>query len=201
MVALTTKMRESCLNKYTIEKARNRDEAELVASSIVGDREALGLLLTKYRPQLMGFILSKRIGNEANAEEILHTSFEKIIKNIAKYNPERALFSTWLYTIVKRCIICWKRKKREVLEESVDENVSISPELVENQLDARKQLIDIADFLPEIQLETLLLYAEGSIAKEVAAELGTTRNAVNIRITRARQAVAAHIKGSLEQAA
>lgn len=63
----------------------------------------------KYRPKLVRFLIG--IGkNEDDAEDVATEAFVTSLNKIESYDPTKAVFSTWLFTIAKRIMI---QKARE----------------------------------------------------------------------------------------
>ncbi len=76
----------------------------------------------------IGNYFSKNLRNEDIAEDLKMITFEKAHENIARYDENSAVFSTWMYSIAKNVLIDHKRKdKFEVL--SID---SLATKVSEN---------------------------------------------------------------------
>lgn len=51
-----------------------------------------------------------RVGDVAVAEDLAADSFERAWRARDRYRPDRAEFTTWLFTIVRRAVIDWQRR-------------------------------------------------------------------------------------------
>lgn len=86
-------------------------EAGLLARIGRGDRDALGLLYTRYGSPL--FSLAVRfVGDTGEAEELLQDAFVKIWRNAASYDSRKSRPFTWCVTIMRRTCIDHLRKRR-----------------------------------------------------------------------------------------
>jgi RNA polymerase sigma-70 factor (ECF subfamily) len=65
-----------------------------------GDRQAFAGIVAHYQRPLFGFLGRMALG-QGHAEEIAQETFLRAWNNLADYRPERAAFSTWLYTIAR----------------------------------------------------------------------------------------------------
>lgn len=65
-----------------------------------GDRQAFAGIVTHYQRPLFGFLGRMALG-QGHAEEIAQETFLRAWNNLADYRPERAEFSTWLFTIAR----------------------------------------------------------------------------------------------------
>jgi len=65
-----------------------------------GDRQAFAGIVTHYQRPLFGFLGRMALG-QGLAEDIAQETFLRAWKNLADYQPRRAEFSTWLFTIAR----------------------------------------------------------------------------------------------------
>ena len=95
-------------------KKEKKTIEELVNSFIKSnDKNALTPLYSKYCFGLKMYAL-KFVKDPYKADEMVLTAFEKAWANKDKFNPEKAKFCTWLYTICKNiCLADLYEKKRE----------------------------------------------------------------------------------------
>ena len=73
----------------------------------------------KYRPKLVWHLM-KMSKDEMEAEEIADEAFLTSLDKLAKYDPEKAQYSTWLFTIASRLMLQRIKKKKNF--ESIDQD-------------------------------------------------------------------------------
>jgi RNA polymerase sigma-70 factor (ECF subfamily) len=83
------------------------DDSALVTAHQTGDAHALGVLMQRHQPGLMGF-LTRRVGSEA--EDLYQETWSRASKGLDTYR-ERGTFKAWLYQIARRLIIDHRRRK------------------------------------------------------------------------------------------
>lgn len=83
------------------------DDAQLIANHLNGDPSAMDTLVTRYRPQLLGF-LRVRVG--ADAEDLSQEVWVRAARAIHRYQ-ERGTFQAWLFQIARNLIIDHRRRR------------------------------------------------------------------------------------------
>jgi RNA polymerase sigma-70 factor (ECF subfamily) len=102
------------MKKVQEKSKKSNQDRELIAvlndvkSTSRQKESAFNSLYSKYQKQLELFFLKKFL-DENVAEDLKMVVFEKIHKNISKYDSKYA-FSTWMYTIATNLFIDHKRK-------------------------------------------------------------------------------------------
>jgi len=76
------------------------------------DEKALEDLIKRYLPLIYGFV-RRYTGDEDNASDITQEVFVKAWRNLKRFDRSKS-FRTWIFTIAKRTVIDWLRKKRVV---------------------------------------------------------------------------------------
>lgn len=77
------------------------DDEALVRQVVNGNKEAFRLLVLRYQRPLFRFLGLLGFGRPA-AEDIAQQAFLKAFVALGEFDPTRARFSTWLFTIAKR---------------------------------------------------------------------------------------------------
>jgi len=161
-----------------------------------GEDLALNDLISRWRDRLAAFLL-RMVGDHATAMDLTQETFVRLYTSRKTYKPTAA-FSTYLFHIatnLARTQARWRKRHPTVPME--DENREIRHEAVDSlpspdesaDLHERADLVNRAiAALPEDQREALLLFTvEGMSQAEVAAALGCSPKAVEVRVYRARQ--------------
>lgn len=76
----------------------------LVASAQAGDPEAFAALYDEYAPRVYRY-LSVRVRQPADAEDLLHRVFVKVIESIGRYRSTGVPFGAWLFRIARNTMI------------------------------------------------------------------------------------------------
>lgn len=161
-----------------------------------GEDLALNDLISRWRDRLAAFLL-RMVGDHATAMDLTQETFVRLYTSRKTYKPSAA-FSTYLFHIaanLARTQARWRKRHPTVPMEDESgeirhEGVDSLPSPDENaDLHERADLVNRAiAALPEDQREALLLFTvEGMSQVEVAAALGCSPKAVEVRVYRARQ--------------
>lgn len=170
------------------------DEAELIARAKKGDREAFGVLVSRYERRVIGVALAV-VHNQDDALELAQETFVRAFENLRSFES-RSSFSTWLYRIAANLAIdFWRKEGRySVLRgEDAENELSRLPsargdsfaaatraELGERLSEALEQLT------PEHRAVILLREVEGLSYDEISEVLNCPRGTVMSRLHYAR---------------
>lgn len=125
-------------------------------------------------------IALQHTGNVQEAEDITQEAFMAMLKKMPFESAEHA--KRWLIRVtVNKCKDYYKSARRKNLP--LDENINAT---YFQQTDGLEELGKLEPLDRNI---IYLFYYEGYSAKEIAKMIGKTRNAVNIRLSRARDAL------------
>lgn len=189
-------------------------DAELVARLQRGDDAAFEAVVRLYGGRLLS-VARRLLGNDADAQDAVQDAFVRAFKAIGTFEA-RAQLSTWLHRIVVNTALMKLRERQRKPTSSIEE-------LLPNFIDDGHQTVASRDWsdallerketaglvreaiamLPDQYREVLVLRdIEDRDTAETADLLGTTPNAVKVRLHRARQALRTlldrefHIKGA-----
>ena len=184
----------------------SNDDADVALMQRLAQGEDLALneLMSRWRDRVAAFLL-RMTGNHATAMDLTQESFVRLYTSRHRYKPT-ATFSTYLFHIaanLARSHARWKGRHPTVPLE--DEQGAIVHEPIDPQLrpDEAASLHEKTAIvnkaiaaLPADLREALLLFAvEDMSHAEIAATLGCTAKAVEVRIYRARQALKVALAG------
>jgi len=175
-------------------------DAQLVARLQQGDDEAFEAVVRTYGGRLLA-VARRLLGNDADAQDAVQDSFVRAFKAIHGFE-ERAQLYTWLHRIVVNTSLMKLRERRRKPTESIEEQLpgfadahqkvtarEWSDAVLERKETAALVREAIA-LLPDQYREVLVLRdIEDRDTAETAGLLGTTPNAVKVRLHRARQAL------------
>jgi RNA polymerase sigma factor (sigma-70 family) len=186
------------------------NDAELVAESLDGNRDAFRLIVERYQT-LISSLAYCATGNVSRSEDLAQETFVSAWKQLAELR-EPAKLRPWLCSIARSFISKeFRRQGREPDHaaeslEAVDEWVSPEP-LPPDQVisDEEKAILwRSLERLPEIYREPLVLfYREHQSIEAVAQDLGLSEDAVKQRLSRGRKLLQeqflAFVAGALKQ--
>ena len=172
---------------------RHADDADLLRAHRAGDPHAFARLYDRYDRQCFQFIRRTLGAAHATAAEDLHQeTWVSISKNASSFDPRKANFRAWMFTIARRKV--WdhfRRQKVAILSSAQDDASMIIPdpgptplEQVESRELAEK-LVAAVEALPLTQRETFVMFAD---ATGVAVE--TTKSRLRYARATLRQALA-----------
>jgi RNA polymerase sigma-70 factor (ECF subfamily) len=181
-------------------------DATLVARLRSGERDAFEEVVRRYSGRMLA-VARRFVREPEDARDIVQEAFISAFRNFDSYHGDARL-STWLHRIVVNAALMRIRSRSRRPEESIEallpkfgeDGHSVQPahlwvetthETVEREQRAALVRRTI-DELPESYRTVLLMRdIEELDTAETAALLGTTENAVKIRLHRARQALRA----------
>ena len=174
-----------------------RDDVQLIRSTLSGDDAAFSTLVEKYQKRVHA-LAWRKIGDFHYAEEITQDTFLQAYKKLSTLkNPNQ--FAGWLYVIANRLCLNWMRKKRPAIQSlegtSAEETERFSyshyvseqreTEASEHRYEIVKKLLSR---LPESERTVMTLYYLSEMpAKEIGKFLGVSVKTVHSRLHRARK--------------
>ena len=78
----------------------NESDEEIIVWYNNGDEEAFKVLINRYTTPLYNF--TARLTNKNDASDLVQEIFIKAWKNIGRFNPTKASFKTWIFTIARK---------------------------------------------------------------------------------------------------
>jgi RNA polymerase sigma-70 factor, ECF subfamily len=178
-----------------------QSDAELVARLQRGDDAAFEEVVRAYGGRLLS-VARRLLGNDADAQDAVQDAFVRAFKAIHTFEARARLY-TWLHRIVVNTALMKLRERRRRPTESIDEllpdfrsdgHQAVASREWSDALLERKEtgaiVREAIARLPDQYREVLVLRdIEDRDTAEAAELLGTTPNAVKVRLHRARQAL------------
>lgn len=164
---------------------------EVIARASAGSIKDFEKVVNAYFKPVYKFVMRFTTDKE-DIMDLVQESFIKVYLNFSRFNPDNK-FSTWLFTIVKRTVYDWLRKKRRIGERTIkfnDENrfFQIPDKAYANNHFGEK--IDVYTGLAQLESKykyvLLLYYWEGYSYKEIAEILDKPINSVKTLLSRAK---------------
>jgi len=161
-----------------------RTDAQLVVATRAGDMTALAELYRRFSPTLMG-VAYRLLASRQGAEDVLHDVFVGLPEALRKYE-ERGRLESWLKQVTARVALSVLRHEKTTSRlESSPGPVALNPE-------TRITLQSAVAALPSSLRAVLVLKEiEGFTHAEIAAMLGISKGASEVRLHRALAALRA----------
>lgn len=188
-------------------------DQQLVERAQRGDKQAFGLLVSKYQRKL-GRLLSRLIRDPAEVEDVTQEAFIKAYRALPSFRGDSA-FYTWLYRIgintAKNHLVSQGRRAPTTTEfdseeaETFEEGDQLRDINTPDRLLLSKQIGETVnaamESLPEeLRTAITLREIEGLSYEEIAAMMDCPIGTVRSRIFRAREAIAEKLRPLLDTA-
>lgn len=188
-------------------------DQQLVERAQRGDKQAFGLLVSKYQRKLMR-LLSRLVRDSAEVEDVAQETFIKAYRALPSFRGDSA-FYTWLYRIgintAKNFLVSQGRRAPTLTgfdseeAETFEEGEQLRDNNTPERLMLSKQIaetVDAAmDSLPEeLRTAIMLRELEGMSYEEIAGVMECPIGTVRSRIFRAREAISEKLRPLLDTA-
>lgn len=166
-------------------------DAELAALAQAGDREAFGVLVSRYAAQARR-VARAVLGNAADADDAAQDGFLAALKNLGRYDPQRP-FGPWLLRIVANAATDRLRRGRVRAAEALPAGLAAPQPGADRETDSRafqEALRAALATLPERQRMAIVLFdVEGYSHAEIAEMLRVPQGTVRSHVFHARRAL------------
>jgi RNA polymerase sigma-70 factor, ECF subfamily len=175
----------------------------VIERCLAGEEGAYLLLYKQYATMLYRLVYSM-LQHREDAEEVVQDSFEYAFRTLRRYDPERASFKTWLYTIaVSRCRNKRRRKwlptfGLDLAANKVDSGQPQPDEvlaLTEKQQQVWQTLQTLS---PKLRETAVLRYYEGLTYAEIGEILDIPTKTAESRMRLAHNALRDRLVGVIE---
>ncbi len=192
----------------------DRDADQLLVERVqAGDRQAFGVLVSKYQRRLLRLV-SRFVRDPVEAEDVVQESFIKAYRALANFRGESA-FYTWLYRIGVNTAKNWLASNGRRLPtstpvdnedaEGYSEADLLRDEDTPDRMLQSKQIAETVnaamEALPEeLRVAIALREIDGLSYEEISEAMGCPIGTVRSRIFRAREAIAKELRPLLDHA-
>jgi RNA polymerase sigma-70 factor, ECF subfamily len=178
----------------------HEDDVRLIQLASSGDSVALADLYDRHAP-LLHSVLTQKLGDSAESEDIVHDVFLKLHTKGALYNPSLGKPVAWLLTVARNMAIDQLRR-RSVHQNFLNKQARDSEESAPARSDAHEDELEVlrhcVRILPDQQRDTLqLAYFSGLTQQEIAEELSQPLGSVKAWIRRGLMKLRECVEGRL----
>jgi RNA polymerase sigma-70 factor (ECF subfamily) len=163
-------------------------DPELICRSAGGDRAAFEEIVTRHGTFALR-LAARLIPDRSAAEDIVQEAMVRAWTQAARFDPQRAHFTTWLYRIVTNLCIDHRRRRRpEPMPEDFEPTDPAAGAQDMLEVDERDLAVAqaLADLPARQRAAMALVYDEGLSGAEAARVLGLSAKAVERLLARAR---------------
>ena len=186
---------------YTVEDAQ-----DLISRCLAGDQAAHAALYRVYAGDVYRLVYSL-LAHREDAEEVVQDAFVYAIKNLRRYDREKASFRTWLFVIAtsrarnKRRrpwlpTISLRRLLQTDAEPAAPDSSARPPEgRVEDAIRQRILHEALAQLSPKLREAAVLRYFDGLTYREMGQILGISHKTAESRVRLAHEALRVLLDG------
>ena len=171
------------------------DDADLLRAHGAGDPHAFARLYDRYDRSCFQFIRRLLGAPHGDAAEDLHQeTWIAISKNATGFDPGRASFPAWLFTIARRKVFDhFRRQKVTVLASAGDDAAMMVPDPGQTPLEQvqsrelAEEIVAAVEALPLEQRGVFVMFAQAGLSlEEIAEATGVTMETAKSRLRYAR---------------
>jgi RNA polymerase sigma factor (sigma-70 family) len=172
------------------------DDAELLSAHCAGDAHAFARLYDRYDRPCFRFICRLLGSAHADAAEDLHQeAWIAISRNAATFDPAKASFNAWLFTIARHKVFDHFRKQKVAVLAAAGDDAALMlvPDPAASPLEAvesrelAQRIITAVEALPLEQRGALIMFAQAGLSlDEIALATGVAAETAKSRLRYAR---------------
>lgn len=180
----------------------SRDEAELAARALAGDRTAFGILVERYAAQARR-VARAVLGNPEDADDAAQDAFLSALVKLGQYDARRP-FGPWLMRIVANAATDRRRRRSVRSTEPLDAGLAGGgprPDTDTERAALGERLrAALALLTPRRRMAVVLFDVEGYSHGEIAGILGIPEGTVRSEVFHARRQLRAQLQDWKEEA-
>jgi RNA polymerase sigma factor (sigma-70 family) len=161
----------------------------------LGEESAFAELVRRHGPMVLG-VCRRVLHHHQDAEDAFQAAFLVLARKAGSVRHAESV-AGWLFQVARRLALRARTRSDRQTERltAMHEPISTQDEIGIHQEELQEQLDEALERLPEHYRSTVVLcYLEGKTQSEAARQLGTTPDAINSRLKRARHLLRTHLK-------
>ena len=154
----------------------------------------------EFFPKVYNYI-RYRVGDAQTADDLVSLAFEKALDRFADFDPRKAGFGAWIFTIARNAVYDHFRGRRQAeapldsVPEPADQGLRAEDELARDE--SLRELLAALEGLDERERELLALkFGADMTNRDIAAHLGLGESNVGVIVFRAVKKLQAQLKGA-----
>jgi RNA polymerase sigma factor (sigma-70 family) len=155
-----------------------------------GKAELFGSLYEQYLPKVYQYV-NYRVGDRTITEDLTSDIFHKALTSFKKYEPGRASFSTWIFSIARNTLIDYyrRRSKEQEFRKEAEPNLLASTTSFEEEVARAEEIHKLREcfsLLKSNEQELISLkFGSGMTNREISRVTGLSESNVGTIICRA----------------
>jgi RNA polymerase sigma-70 factor (ECF subfamily) len=172
-------------------RSTSREDAELAALALAGDREGFGELVERYAAQARR-VARAVLGNEADADDAAQDAFLSALRNLGRYDASRP-FGPWLMRIVANAATDRRRRQRVRAAEQISPQTPYTGPTPDREAMRRELGVALESALATLserrRMAIVMFDVEGYTHQEIAEVLRVPVGTVRSDVFHARRAL------------
>lgn len=169
---------------------KEKREAEIVRSVLLGDAQAFCLLVREYQGPVYNLML-RMVNDEDRAADLAQDAFTRAYEKLDSFKPGRRFFP-WLYSVSLNIARDWLRaqgRDKHVFVEDAstlvrEEDRPDDQDALHARLDGAKAFEIVMKLNPKYREALILKYRYDFTMQEIADTLGTSLSGAKMRVSR-----------------
>ena len=180
-----------------------RREQQLVRRFVQGDESVFDEIVAEHQQRVTG-LTYRLLGWSSDVEDVVQEVFLSVFRHLGRFRGESSI-KTWITTITVNKCRSWRRKqllKLKLIQHEQAKPVLSAPRSDQGMMDEETfgRVRQTLGSLPGRYREVVILhYLEGIEITEIAKVLNLTRNAVDVRLSRARAQLKAKLADLIQE--
>jgi RNA polymerase sigma-70 factor (ECF subfamily) len=170
---------------------------QLIVWSAAGDSKAFDEIVFRHGP--FALRVARRLApDHTHAQDVVQEAMVRAWTQAGKFDPQRALFTTWLYRIIVNLCIDERRRMRPgplPVGYDLPDPATSAAEQMEIEQRARALASALLELPPRQRAAMTLVYDEGLSGGEAASVLGLSAKAVERLLARGRAFLRSRLSG------
>lgn len=165
-------------------KGMSTDEKGLIVHILNGNQQAYAQLIDRYKQQVYRHCFYI-VRDEDIAEDMAQEAFIKAYMHLKRYDPAKAAFKTWVFTIATRqCLTYLRRNKPIPLEQDLIESTQPPTDHLAKQ---QELIAAVTSLNPKYRTAITLFYWHGYSYEEIASAMDAPIGSIRSWIFRAKK--------------
>lgn len=175
---------------------------QAITCALAGDQSGYATLYETFAPGLYRLCYSLLLNRE-DAEDVVQESFVYAFKNLRRFDPARASFKTWLYTIaISRCRNMYRRARPALidisgaLQHALHAPKSEAPDAMYTRQSTYERVeAALRGLSPRLREAVVLRYGHGLTYREIADVMDIPQKTAESRVRLAHEALRGILQG------